>query len=94
MPALTPRQLRLVGRIAAANGFVPRSEAAAGLAAAVGAGYGFRRLARAVLDTAPLPDWAIRSGIAYGGTRALGEAATRWFEERAARDSQREKTEA
>jgi uncharacterized protein (DUF697 family) len=87
MPVLTLNQVRLVGRIASAHGFDPRSDGAAELAAVVGTGFGFRTLARTVLGVVPIAGWAIRSGIAYGGTRAVGEAAIRWFEERAARDS-------
>jgi uncharacterized protein (DUF697 family) len=31
----------------------------------------------------PLAGWAVKGGIAYAGTRALGEAALRYFERRA-----------
>jgi uncharacterized protein (DUF697 family) len=87
MPVLTLNQLRLVGRIASAHGFDPRSDGAAELAAVIGTGFGLRNLARKVLGASPVPAWAIRSGVAYGGTRAVGEAATRWFQERAGRAS-------
>jgi len=85
MPVLTLNQVRLVGRIASAHGFDPRSDGAAELAAVVGTGFGFRTLARTVLGVVPIAGWAVRSGIAYGGTRAVGEAAIRWFEDRATR---------
>jgi uncharacterized protein (DUF697 family) len=93
MPVLTLNQLRLVGRIASAYGFDPRSEGVGELASVVGAGFGFRTLARALLGAVPIAGWAIRAGVAYGGTRAVGEAATRWFEERDALAAPHEKTE-
>ena len=39
------------------------------------AGFGLRALARELLDLAPGAGWVLKSAIAYGGTRALGEAA-------------------
>ena len=41
----------------------------------VGAGLGFRALARSLLDFVPVGGWAVKSAVAYSGTRALGEAA-------------------
>ena len=32
-----------------------------------------------VLATLPLPGWAVRGGVAFAGTRAVGEAAIRRF---------------
>ena len=50
------------------------------LALSVGAGFGFRALARELLQFVPFAGWAVKAGVAYTGTRALGEAATRRFE--------------
>ena len=47
------------------------------IAAAVGAGLGLRTVARELLDFVPVAGWAVKGGVAYAGTRALGEAATR-----------------
>ncbi len=93
MPVLTLNQVRLVGRIASAHGFDPRSDGAAELAAVIVTGYGFRTVARTVLGLVPIGSWAIRSGIAFGGTRAVGGAAIRWFDERVAPDSSGRTTE-
>jgi hypothetical protein len=45
------------------------------VAATIGAGFGLRALARELLDLAPGASWLLKGAIAYGGTRALGEAA-------------------
>jgi uncharacterized protein (DUF697 family) len=54
------------------------------LAATVGAGFGFRAVARQLLGLIPLAGWAVKGGVAYGGTRAIGEASLRYSEARAA----------
>ena len=46
----------------------------------VGAGFGFRAVARELLDLVPLAGWAVKGAVAYGGTKAVGEAAVRYFE--------------
>jgi uncharacterized protein (DUF697 family) len=51
----------------------------------VGAGLGFRAVARELLDFVPVAGWAVKGAIAYGGTKAVGEAAVRYFEERSVR---------
>jgi len=38
-----------------------------------------RRLARRVRHGTFFPAWALQSSIAYAGTRALGDAALRYF---------------
>jgi uncharacterized protein (DUF697 family) len=83
-PVLTLNQLRLVARIALAHGFDPRAERAAELAAVVGGAFGFRALARSLLGAIPVAGWAIRAGVAYAGTRAVGESAIHWYGTRAA----------
>src|SRR5207237_588830 len=49
----------------------------------VGAAFGFRAAARELLDLVPVAGWAVKGGVAYTGTRALGEAAVRYFDARA-----------
>lgn len=88
LPFLALNEVRLVRRLAQAHG------ASGGvrdrlpeLAATLGAGFGLRALARELLDLAPPTDAegasrpAGRSGpqIAYGATRAVGEAARMRF---------------
>ena len=48
----------------------------------VGAGFGFRAVARELLDLVPVAGWAVKGAIAYAGTQAIGEAAVRYFEAR------------
>ena len=80
LPALTLNQIRMVFRIAGAYGAEIDRERAVELLAVVGAGLGFRAVARQVVAFVPGPGWALKGGIAYGGTRALGRAAIRYFE--------------
>jgi uncharacterized protein (DUF697 family) len=80
LPMLTLNQLRLVLRLAQAHGQEAGRERLPELALSVGAGFGFRALARELLQLVPFAGWAVKAGIAYTGTRALGEAATRRFE--------------
>jgi uncharacterized protein (DUF697 family) len=84
LPALTLNQIRMVLRICAAYGLEIDAQRAPELIATVGAGLGFRTLARELLDLIPVMGWAIKGGVAYTGTKALGEAAVRYCEARAA----------
>jgi uncharacterized protein (DUF697 family) len=83
LPVLTLNQLRLVLRIADAYGFEIDRERVPELLGVIGSGFGLRTLAREALGAIPIAGWAVKGAIAYGGTRALGEAAARYFERRA-----------
>jgi uncharacterized protein (DUF697 family) len=83
MPILTVNQIRLLMRIADAHGFELDRERIPEVLGVIGTGFGFRALARSLLGAVPVAGWAVKGGIAYGGTRALGEAARRYFESRA-----------
>ena len=78
-PVLTLNQLRLVLRIAAAHGVEVDQQRLPEILATIGAGLGFRAVARQVLGAVPVAGWAVKGAIAYAGTRALGEAANRYF---------------
>jgi uncharacterized protein (DUF697 family) len=80
MPVLTLNQARLVLRLALAHGQEVDQKRAAELLGVVGAGFGFRAVARELLDFVPVAGWAVKGAIAYGGTKAIGEAAVRYFE--------------
>jgi uncharacterized protein (DUF697 family) len=80
LPILTLNQLRLVLRLAQAHGLDVGRDRVPELALSVGAGFGFRALARELLQFVPFAGWAVKAGVAYTGTRAVGEAATRRFE--------------
>lgn len=83
MPLLTLNQIRLVLRIALAHGEEVDNRRALELAGVVGAGFGFRAVARELLDVVPVAGWALKGAVAYTGTKAIGEAAVRYFESRA-----------
>ena len=82
MPLLTLNQARLVLRIALAYGVPVDNQRALELGGVVGAGFGLRAIARELLDLVPVAGWAVKGAIAYGGTKAIGEAAVRYFEAR------------
>jgi len=85
MPVLTLRQIRLVLRIALAYGEEVDNQRAVELLGVVGAGFGMRTVARELLDFVPVAGWALKGAIAYAGTKAVGEAAVRYFEARSVR---------
>jgi uncharacterized protein (DUF697 family) len=80
MPVLTLNQIRMVFRIAAAYGEEIDRDRAFEILAVIGAGFGFRAVAREAIGFVPAVGWAIKGGIAYAGTKALGRAAERYFE--------------
>ena len=81
-PVLTLNQLRLVLRIAAANGEEIDAERLPEILGVVGTALGFRAFARQALGVIPIAGWAVQGAVAYAGTRTLGEAAIRYFETR------------
>lgn len=80
MPILTANQIRMILKIAAIHGEKLTLARCKELLAVVGAGFTFRALARQLLDLLPGPGWIIKSGVAYGGTVALGRLAKKYFE--------------
>ena len=85
LPVLTLNQLRLVLRIGAAHGVEADSQRLPEILAVIGGGLAFRALARQALGVVPVAGWALKGAIAYAGTRALGEAAVRYFRARSPR---------
>ncbi len=84
MPVLTVNQIRMVLRICTAYGLTVDAQRVPELVATIGAGFGFRAVARELLAFIPILGWAVKGAVAYAGTRALGEAAIRYCEARAA----------
>ncbi len=80
-PVLTLNQLRMVFRMAAAYGQEIDRERIPEVLAVVGAGLGFRTVAREALGFVPGLGWAVKGGVAYVGTKALGKAASAYFEQ-------------
>lgn len=83
MPVLTLNQLRLVLRIATAYGEEVDAKRVPELLGVIGGAFGMRMLARELLDFVPVAGWLVKGAIAYTGTKAVGEAAIRYFEARA-----------
>lgn len=84
LPVLTLNQIRLVLRIAAAHGVEIDAARLPEVLGVIGAGLGFRTLAREVLGAVPVAGWLLKGAIAYAGTKAVGEAAMRYFARAAA----------
>ena len=78
-PVLTLNQIRMVLRIAAAYGEELDKERAFEILSVIAAGLGFRTVARQLVGLVPGLGWAVKGGVAYGATLALGEAATAYF---------------
>jgi uncharacterized protein (DUF697 family) len=81
LPVLALNELRLVLRLAQAHG-APGDlrDRLPELAATLGAAFGLRALAREALGVVPAAGWAVKAGVAYAGTRAVGEVARLRFE--------------
>jgi uncharacterized protein (DUF697 family) len=79
LPVLTLNQLRLVLRIASAHGVEIDQQRLPEVLGTIAAGFGFRAVARQALGALPLAGWVVKGAVAYAGTRALGEAAVRYF---------------
>jgi uncharacterized protein (DUF697 family) len=89
MPALTLNQIRLVLLIAAAHGVEVDRERLPEVLAVVASGLALRTAARQALGVVPVAGWVVKGAIAYAGTRAVGEAAVRYFAARAEQAEQR-----
>ncbi|MBA4370771.1 MAG: hypothetical protein C0418_04250 [Coriobacteriaceae bacterium] len=80
MPLMTANQAKMVLQIAAAYGERLGPERVSELAAVVGGGFALRTIARQMLTAVPGLGWAIKAGIGYSGTIAMGKAAIAYFE--------------
>jgi uncharacterized protein (DUF697 family) len=83
LPILTANQIRLVLRIADAHGFEIDRERLPEVLTVIASGFGFRALARRAIGYVPFVGWVVQGAVAYTATRAVGEAAVRYFERRA-----------
>jgi uncharacterized protein (DUF697 family) len=79
LPVMTLNQIRMVLRIAHAHGVEVGQERVPEVLATVGSGFALRSLARQALGLVPVAGWALKGAVGYAGTRALGEAARRYF---------------
>ena len=81
MPVMTLNQGRMLLKVAAAYGQAIDKERIKELAAVVAGGFVFRTFAREVVGLVPGFGWAVKAGIAYAGTMAMGTAAIGYFED-------------
>ena len=81
MPLMTLNQGKMLLRIAAAYGQSLDTERIKELGAVVAGGFLFRTFARELMGLVPGFGWAVKGGIAYTGTIAMGTAAISYFEE-------------
>jgi uncharacterized protein (DUF697 family) len=81
LPVLALNQVRMLLLLDQAYGLeMDARERLPEILATVGAGLGLRTVARELLDFIPVAGWLVKGGVAYAGTRALGEAAVRRLE--------------
>ncbi|KUK48275.1 MAG: Uncharacterized protein XD74_1117 [Actinobacteria bacterium 66_15] len=81
MPIMTANQVKMLLQIAAAYGEPLGMERVKELLAVVGGGYLMRTIARQALTVVPVLGWAIKGGVAYTGTLAMGKTAVQYFED-------------
>ena len=87
MPVLTAVQMRMVLQLARCYGFELSPDRAVELLGVLGTEFGLRAVGRSMLwDFVPVAGWAVQSGVAYSGTKALGKAAMEYFERGAVAD--------
>lgn len=81
MPIMTANQVKMLLQIAAAYGQPLGMDRIKELAGVVAGGYLLRAVARQGLVVLPVLGWAIKGGIGYTGTMAMGRAAVKYFED-------------
>ena len=79
MPVMTLNQMALVMRLAAAHGVESERKRVLELASVLGTGLGFRYVGRSLLGLIPVAGFAVRAGVGYTGTKAVGEAAVKYY---------------
>jgi uncharacterized protein (DUF697 family) len=80
LPIMTANQAKMVLQIAAAYGQTLGAERIKELAVVLGGGFALRAIARQLLVFIPGFGWAVKAGIGYSGTMAMGYAAVEHFE--------------
>ena len=80
MPLMTLNQAKMLLQIAAAYGEPMSVARVKELAAIVAGGFACRSVARQVAGVVPGVGWAVKAGVGYAGTKAMGLAAVEYFE--------------
>jgi len=81
MPIMTANQIKMILRLSAVYNEEISAKRLYEILAVIGGGFAFRELAKQVLGLVPVAGWAIKGGIGYGGTVAMGQVAKRYFEQ-------------
>lgn len=79
LPLMTLNQLKMLLQLAAAYGEPLDVKRVKEGVVVVGAAFLWRALARQLLTLIPVGGWAIKAGVGYGGTYAVGIAALEYF---------------
>lgn len=79
LPAITLIQVRLVAQLAALYGRPLDARRGLEIAGVLAGAIGWRALARRATASIPVAGFAVRGGVAYSGTRAVGEATRAYF---------------
>ena len=79
MPIMTLNQAKMILQIAAAYGEGLGLERLKELAVVVGGGFALRAAARQLVGLVPALGWAVKGGVGYSGTLAIGMAALAYF---------------
>lgn len=80
MPVMTANQVKMILKIAVLYGQEVGLERLKELMVVFGGAIAFRAVARNLSSFIPVLGWAVKGGIAYGGTVALGKTAIKYFE--------------
>lgn len=80
MPIMTANQSKMLLQIAAAYGQPMTVDRVKELAAVVAGGFACRTVARELVGLVPFAGFAIKAGIGYSATLAMGRAAIEYFE--------------
>jgi len=80
LPLMTANQAKMLLQIAAVYGEPLGAERVKELAAVVGGAFALRAVARQLLGFIPGVGWAVKGGIGYAGTVAMGATAIAYFE--------------
>lgn len=80
MPLMTLNQIKMLLQIAAAYGEPLTLSRIKEMLGVIGGAFGCRAVARQLSGVFPGIGWAIKAGIGYGGTAAMGHALIEYFE--------------
>lgn len=80
LPLMTLNQAKMILQLAGANGEEIDFARAKEIAAAIAGGFACRAVARQVSSAVPVIGWAVKAGIGYSGTYAMGRAVMALYE--------------